>query len=1205
MAKIELSTLRPEYTEDRHGLYVQALTDALNKSGADRPVNIAVTGPYGSGKSSVLHRLAEDFDGRSLIIELSSLGGDEPAHDADGQVKNSTSPVVTKFIQKEIVKQLLFRQPPSSMRGTHYRRVEPFNEQRAWGVAAMLTATLFVLAIAAGGLDLLSSRLPAVPDSAHPFVVAVLLVCLFASIIAIQRLAHGRFRIEKLSAGPATISLSDQASYYFDEYLDEILFFFESTGHDLVIFEDIDRFDNPHIFDTLRELNTILNNSQQLGRPIRFVYAMKDSIFDQIPVRAPQAGLSLSPATTNRTKFFDLVVPIVPFISHKTSRAHLAREMRSTSPVPSDTVVALVSRYLTDMRLMKNIRNEYSIFAPRILDESGIKDLKPDNLFAMIVFKNVYLSEFEKISVGASTLDTIFDLVNSARTASILELDRKIGDARRKLEIDSAREERAQVLGDRLEHLIRATTNPPYAWREVVTVAGVQYEKNAFRTVDFWNKLVVAAEISVPFTSGHALSLTPDELGRLFRTNLSKSAWARPNVEALNEEIQAHEERKETLLSQTIAETLVEAGLPITVPRTVDDENSEDVLLIDAVQEAAGSRLVLDLVEAGFIDQNFPLYATQYDGGAVNAGAMTFILRAVQKSRAEYNYKFEETSWIDQVVSESSDEFLGSEAVLNLDVFDYFLKHKPELLARAKRILVNEGEHEFVDLYLQNGREPGLFAALLAPVWPTLFTHVVALSGLPAATRRAVLGAALGAASTRRLYATNEAVQEALAADYVSLPIFAEPMHETEVHRAAQVSDQLGVRYSDLSVMSHGMRAEIVARGSYVLSQDNLAVATGIDDPDLGFLKAEFPDVYDKVRDELGAFVRIVEANGHNTIKNQDSAVAVLHDLSDLEDDVAAQVVALASPELVIEHLHEAPPVFWPSLVGGQHVLTTWANVLHYFESCEDTVDSELAKLLSATPTIQGIDEKDEATRGSFAVAVVNSPEMTTETKVNAIESLKLERWIDPESITYGGDPTLMASLVAARHVADTEAAYENIQPRTFAAKLNLIHVSTQFPDYVGNISLSEQDLLDLAKDPELGDRAAEAILKHLPAIETSVTPLVASAWISTVFRSGQRVNDETLILLAARSADPQQIVELLETRLVSIGRTTLAAILETLGAPYSDMPLPGGHIWLPNDDAHVALVARAEGVGITTSHSQDRKNPHLLKVNRHRRARP
>jgi hypothetical protein len=105
------------------------------------------------------------------------------------------------------------------------------------------------------------------------------------------RALQSRVRVESVSAGGAAVKLSAKENSYFDEYLDEIVYFFQKTKTQVAIFEDLDRFRDPHIFETLRELNTVLNNSEQIkSRPVRFVYAVRDSIFEQLKVNAAPDG---------------------------------------------------------------------------------------------------------------------------------------------------------------------------------------------------------------------------------------------------------------------------------------------------------------------------------------------------------------------------------------------------------------------------------------------------------------------------------------------------------------------------------------------------------------------------------------------------------------------------------------------------------------------------------------------------------------------------------------------------------------------------------------------------------------------------------------------------------------------------------------------------------------------------------------------------
>lgn len=64
--KWNLVPLTPEYIEDEHGGYVAELENALKN---DEIRNIALSGPYGVGKSSILRELARRQKDR--VVELS------------------------------------------------------------------------------------------------------------------------------------------------------------------------------------------------------------------------------------------------------------------------------------------------------------------------------------------------------------------------------------------------------------------------------------------------------------------------------------------------------------------------------------------------------------------------------------------------------------------------------------------------------------------------------------------------------------------------------------------------------------------------------------------------------------------------------------------------------------------------------------------------------------------------------------------------------------------------------------------------------------------------------------------------------------------------------------------------------------------------------------------------------------------------------
>lgn len=127
----------------------------------------------------------------------------------------------------------------------------------------------------------------------------------------------------------------------------------------------------------MRELNLILNQSEEIGRRIVFLYALKDDIFAN---------------AEERTKFFDYIVPVIPFVNASNS-GDLFRRKITGLHIPesevSSSFITDISAFVNDMRVLTNVVNEFDLYH-NLLD----KKLKKDKLLAMILYKNLYPTDF-------------------------------------------------------------------------------------------------------------------------------------------------------------------------------------------------------------------------------------------------------------------------------------------------------------------------------------------------------------------------------------------------------------------------------------------------------------------------------------------------------------------------------------------------------------------------------------------------------------------------------------------------------------------------------------------------------------------------------------------------------------------------------------------------------------------------------------------
>ena len=139
----ELKPLYPQYDESSHSPYVKRLEKALQ--GEDTKIhNIALSGVYGSGKSSILEKVVKDLEEErphtTRTISLAPLAaqlkkqddrkvssvsneGDSAPEESGTSPESSKPSSITNLIQKEIIKQLLYGTDPEKIPASHFHKM--------------------------------------------------------------------------------------------------------------------------------------------------------------------------------------------------------------------------------------------------------------------------------------------------------------------------------------------------------------------------------------------------------------------------------------------------------------------------------------------------------------------------------------------------------------------------------------------------------------------------------------------------------------------------------------------------------------------------------------------------------------------------------------------------------------------------------------------------------------------------------------------------------------------------------------------------------------------------------------------------------------------------------------------------------------------------------------------------------------------------
>lgn len=362
----------------------------LKKAMLDKDIlNIAITGNYGSGKSTVIktfQHLNPQF--KYLNISLASFSS------------SSTDEELEKKLEISILQQIFYHVNPTKIPDSKFKRIKTYRWGQL-GTIAMLSILWFYSAFAIIAFDNLKWLNPITWDSQKELELTTILfyfIFILGIILAIKDIIRivTNSKINKINIkGELEIGEKTKKSV-FNEHLEEILYFFEKTTYDTIIIEDLDRFKGTHIFTKLREINTLLNNFESIKnkRKIKFIYAVKDEILKD---------------KTLRVKFFDIIIPIIPFINQSNASEQLTTLIEKNnlknilSAEFTDDVVSFINDI--DMRLLINIFLEYMVFK-----ESLRPELNQDSLFSIVTYKNLFPKDFAKLYKNEGNL---FELLNN------------------------------------------------------------------------------------------------------------------------------------------------------------------------------------------------------------------------------------------------------------------------------------------------------------------------------------------------------------------------------------------------------------------------------------------------------------------------------------------------------------------------------------------------------------------------------------------------------------------------------------------------------------------------------------------------------------------------------------------------------------------------------------------------------------------------
>ncbi|PWW90775.1 hypothetical protein [Clostridium perfringens] len=671
----EIEVLSPIKSLEKEDEYLSLLEKSIRHT---EVYNICISGDYGSGKSSIIESFKFKFPNfKCLNISLANF--------SDESLNSDES-----LLEKAIVKQLFYKTNHKKIPSSRFTKIRDISFKKV--LFSSLILLLGFSPIIVFNFNYLNNILidkfnelnKIIPFEKNNIMLLFILLCI-VSLFIFSYFISKIFNKISFMAGikkenvELSFQVKDEKVNAFDKYIDELIYFFKRNNYDVVFFEDLDRFNNIEIFSNLRDLNRLLNDSEEVfcnkkyKRKIKFVYAIKDSIFFSNDLdknsSSKKYNLDLS-LSENRTKFFDYIIPVIPHMDSNNSYSTLQELFNKYNlKIPSEFLDD-ITIFITDKRLLTNTFNEFLLYQKK-LTHLDIKEYL--FLFSIILYKNLYPVDFLNLTKGEGLLYEIIAnkkmyIKNESKKLDekIKEVEEKIGNLNNTITKDE----------EDLLHLILGYLSRN-GYTSILNKSFYNISLEDIKLLLNSNEYIYTSKGSMYIDNIFGVDFKEDLLSKL--NLIANNEFSEKN--RLKKELSELKSQRKNIFEKTLADLVKDSIIKINF-----DKNN----------------LIKVLLMKGYINESYNDYISYFREGEINLREREFIQCIKSNIAIDSNY---ELINIDKIISKLDIKELETKYILNIYLIKYLLENNDKIdTYKHIKILehfkeINEFELDFLEKF--------------------------------------------------------------------------------------------------------------------------------------------------------------------------------------------------------------------------------------------------------------------------------------------------------------------------------------------------------------------------------------------------------------------------------------------------------------------------------------------------------------------------
>ena len=1165
---VKYNNLAPVCDVEKYSYYTEAIHSAM---GDKEVFNIALTGTYGSGKSSILKTFETVYPKYKLLrISLATFRDNKPLPKEDVTGNN--------LIELSILQQIFYHVKHKQIKDSRFVRIKHLSTLNSLLYAIFtIIWTLSILVFFKVSFIVESDLWVSIfQENSSTWTSAIsFAIMLFGSVCIAMKLLRivNNSKINKLNIQGAEIEKIAGESIL-NRHLDEILYFFEVVKPDIVVIEDLDRFGDTEIFTKLREINALVNNSQQIAKRIVFIYAIKDDMFIN---------------QDSRTKFFEFIIPVIPVVSTSNSENIIQDQLKEFNLANAiDTqLISDVSLYIDDMRLLNNIVNEFIIYKKNLYDKPK-SEIDLNKLFAIIIYKNQCPSDFANLGKNAGVVFDVFNKKSELVRNAIEEINEKIEKHKKEIEtieimsLNSASELRKLYIYFILE--INNTISS-------VNVNGTNYTLIDLENESNFSQFVANnAKSYVCYNSYYGTNRT-ENTKIIFSELEKKSNSTIPYNERLR--LLKIKEKDQIGGIKRIINNLEKQRSDLSIRKLKDIASQTDISKVSSSLDEPQYALTKRLLRLGYIDENYYDYISFFYPGAITRVEKDFLL-SVKNGDKKKNYNIELTS-IDNVISRITELEFAECEVLNIFLIDHLVKATSKYSNQLEYIQNQYIEErtsalEFMYVYFNQGTYKKEFIRLISDKWDNLCQYVINNKSYTDTEIDSQLQLIFNSLTIDKIAELNI---EGVISNYLqNTTEFLRFSSGISFDTGKAVLSQLELKISildDLKINSD-IYNYILAHNHYVINQQNIEKIISYEDSDTKeslsisnyttILDSKQAELIDYVNSNISEYIKNVFLILPTNINEDEKSIIALlnNDSIELADKISIiecwdgaisdiSEISYIEPEDGGVDISGYPEIV-NALFKNIKVAPTWKNIKEYIVISDILLTEELYTYLNDSTIYTTVSKEKFGNLTKSASLIMSSNEISNDAYISLLDSFGVFNLLDISNLTT----IKVDALINNKQLLFTPESYSAL--RTKFKNRHIPFLNDNLDKYFGDPASYPLD----AKDIELlfGKLSSSNKNKLLRVID--ITVLLNATSLCNVLldfilsKQSKETPQDIILAVIKHSKSIQKQLKLVIREIETGDSSVISKCLSMMPSPYSNITPPNNPS-LPNDPLSSLLV--------------------------------